>query len=275
MTSTFNAIEYAADGPIATIILNRPRVLNAINRQMHREWCEALALAAAAPEVRVVVLRGAGRAFSAGHDLKQDVDLPLRHPEEWRAALAETMELAFTVWDFPKPVVASVHGYCLGKACQVALACDFVLASEDATFGEPEVRSVTTSAFPILPWVAGIRRAKELLMLGRTMSGRDAAQAGMINAAYPADRLAGETRALADELATVPPAALRLNKRAINHALELMGLRANGAWNLELVSLTVAREFEVESSTDFDTIRREQGLKAALAARDGDARTGM
>lgn len=274
MDGSFGAIEYTEEGALATIALNRPRVLNAINRQMHREWIESLDLAASSPEVRVVIIRGAGRAFSAGHDLKQDVSLPLRHPEEWRAALADTMDLAFRIWDFPKPVVASVHGHCLGKACQLALACDFVLAADDASFGEPEVRSVTTSAFPILPWIAGIRRAKEMLMLGRTISGHDAAQMGMINAACAAERLEGETRALAVELATVPPAALRLNKRAVNHAFEVMGLRANGAWNLEMLSLTVAREFEVEPSTEFDRLRREQGLKAAVAARDGGSGAG-
>lgn len=274
MDGSFGAIEYTEEGALATIALNRPRVLNAINRQMHREWIEALDLAASSPEVRVVIVRGAGRAFSAGHDLKQDVSLPLRHPEEWRAALADTMDLAFRIWDFPKPVVASVHGHCLGKACQLALACDFVLAADDASFGEPEVRSVTTSAFPILPWIAGIRQAKEMLMLGRTVSGHDAAQMGMINAACAAERLEGETRALAGELATVPPAALRLNKRAVNHAVEVMGLRANGAWNLEMLSLTVAREFEVEPSTEFDRLRREQGLKAAVAARDGGSGAG-
>jgi enoyl-CoA hydratase/carnithine racemase len=235
---------------------------------MHREWVEALDQAASDSSVQVVVINGAGRAFSSGHDLKQDVSLPLRHPEEWRSALDETLALAFRLWGFPKPVIASVHGYCLGKACQVALACDFVLAAEDAVFGEPEVKAVTSSAFPILPWLVGLRRAKELLMLGRTITGREAAEIGMISASCPANALEQRTRDLALELLAIPSTALRLNKRAVNHAIELMGLLTGAAVNLELVSLTVAREFEVEPTSDFDRIRREQGLKAALEARD-------
>jgi len=273
LSTAYDTVEYTVDGEIATITLNRPLVLNAVNRQMHREWMEALDCAASDLSVRVVVLKGAGRAFSAGHDLKQDVSLPLRHPEEWRSALNETLVLALRLWDFPKPVIASVHGYCLGKACQAALACDFVLAAEDALFGEPEVKAVTSSAFPILPWLVGLRRAKELLMLGRTITGREAAEIGMVSASCPAGALEKRTRDLALELLAIPSTALRLNKRAVNHAFELMGLLTGATTNLEMVSLTVAREFEVEPSTDFDRIRREQGLKAALEVRDVPARS--
>jgi enoyl-CoA hydratase/carnithine racemase len=268
MADAYEAVTYSVDRSVATITLNRPQVLNAINRTMHQEWSDALDRGATDPDVAVVVIRGAGRAFSAGHDLKQDLDLPLRHPEEWRAALGDTLDLAWKIWDLSKPVVASVHGYCLGKACQLALACDFVLATEDAVFGEPEVRQVTTSAFPILPWLVGLRKAKEMLMLGRTVTGREAERIGMINAACSPDSLGEQTWELAGELAAAAPAAIRLNKRAINHAVELMGLRTGSQWNLELLSLTVAREFEVEASTDFDRTRREQGVKAAIRQRD-------
>jgi enoyl-CoA hydratase/carnithine racemase len=113
-----------------------------------------------------------------------------------------------------------------------------------------------------------MRRAKELLMLGRTVTGREAEAMGMINAAYPSDELPERTQQWAEELATIPPAALRLNKRAVNHAIELMGMRDAARYNLEMLSLTIAREFEVEPSTDFDRIRREHGLKAAIHDRD-------
>jgi enoyl-CoA hydratase len=269
VTVPFEAVQYAVDDGVAAVVLNRPKVLNAINRLMHDELVGALEAAAADGNVRVVVLSGAGRSFSAGHDLKQDISLPLRTPEEWRSALGETLSLALMIWDHPKPVIASVHGHCLGKACQIALACDFVIAAEDASFGEPEVRTVSSSAFPILPWLVGQRRAKELLMLGRTVSGREAAEMGMTTRACSPESLAEETRQLAVELCDIPPAAVRLNKRAINHAVEAMGLRSVSAYNLEMLSSVVAREFEVAASTDFDRVRREQGLKAALEIRDG------
>ena len=181
----YETINYSVESGVATIELNRPDVLNAINRQMHNEWVGCLEAARQEDDVRVVVIQGAGRAFSAGHDLKQDVELPLRKPEEWRAALGKTLTLALCIWDFDKPVIAAVHGYCLGKACQVALACDFVIAAEDAVIGEPEVRSVNSSTFPILPWLVGLRRAKDLLMLGRTATGREAESMGMISFACP------------------------------------------------------------------------------------------
>jgi enoyl-CoA hydratase/carnithine racemase len=264
----YDTVSYSVASEVATIELNRPDVLNAINRQMHREWVEALEAARRDADVRVVVIRGAGRAFSAGHDLKQDVDLPVRKPEEWRSALGDTLALALLIWDFDKPVIAAVHGYCLGKACQIALACDFVIAAEDAVIGEPEVRSVNSSTFPILPWLVGLRKAKDLLMLGRTATGREAESMGMINFVCPPAELQACTRELAREVASIPPAAVRLNKRAVNHAFELMGLRSGSLYNLEMLSLTIAREFEVEPSTDFDRIRRDKGLKAAIADRD-------
>lgn len=263
---------YSVEGGLATLILNRPNVLNAINRQMHEELTAALAASESNSQVRVIVIRGAGRAFSAGHDLKQDVAMPVTHPEDWRKALGETLALATQVWNSSKPVIASVHGYCLGKACQVALACDFVVAAEDAVFGEPEVKTVTSSAFPILPWLVGLRQAKKLMMLGRTVTGSQAMEMGMVTQSCPAADLEQVTRDLASELLAIPPAALRLNKRAINHCFEVMGLLTGAELNREMVSWAVARELELEGSSDFDRIRREQGLKAALIARDANAR---
>jgi enoyl-CoA hydratase len=268
---TYETVNYSVASGVATIELNRPHVLNAINRQMHGEWLDALEAARRDADARVVVIRGAGRAFSAGHDLKQDVELPVRTPEEWRTALGSTLALALLIWDFDKPVIAAVHGYCLGKACQVALACDFVIASEDAVIGEPEVRSVNSSTFPILPWLVGLRRAKDFLMLGRTATGREAEAMGLISFACPPSELQCRSEELAAEAVSIPPAAMRLNKRAVNHAFELMGLRSGSLYNLEMLSLTIAREFEVEPSTDFDRIRRDHGLKAAIADRDGAA----
>jgi enoyl-CoA hydratase len=260
---------YEKKGKVLWITLNRPEALNAFNRGLHEELVDALSRANQDDEASVVVLRGNGRAFSAGHDLKEDVSSPLNGPEEWRAAFTRTMDLAFQIWDLDKPVIASIHGYCLGKAHQIIQACDIKIAAEDAVLGEPEVKFVATSTFPLLAWLVGLNKAKELMLTGDTLTGVEAERLGLVNKSVPADQLTTETEKMADKLARVSLEALRLNKRSINHVFEAAGMRAAFASNIEYISAIECMAAEKGERASFTRQARDHGLKEALSQRDG------
>ena len=213
-------VEYRRDAAIAFIHLNRPERLNAVTVGLTEQLGAALARAAA-EDARVVVLAGRGRAFCAGHDLKEPE--PVETPVQTRLRLEAIQEVTRLIRRFPGPVVAAVHGYALGAGCEFALACDVVVAAEDAQFGFPEVGvglSVTGGISRLLPMLVGWAKAKELLLLGERVTGADAAQIGMVSRAVPA----GEHEAVATELARRfverPPLALSLAKQVLDHGLD-------------------------------------------------------
>ena len=149
------------------ITLNRPKAYNALNLAQWREITAALRDAESDPAIRVVVLPGAGGNFSAGYDLTAAMgELGGDAPDDWRNYVTVGNETCWTVWRLKKPVIAAVRGYCLGGAFELAMACDFVLASEGAKFGEPEIRFSDVPPFLISPWVMGMRQAKDLLLTG-------------------------------------------------------------------------------------------------------------
>lgn len=258
---------YETDGPIAYLTFNRPQSLNAINQAMARDLCRAMDDVARAPDVRVAVIRGAGRAWSAGHDLKQHADDPITSALGWRPILIEDVAMDLSVWDCPKPVIAQVHGYCLGGACDLAAMCDLTVAAEDAVFGEPEVRLGSGPVTMILPYLLGSKKARELLYTGDTIDAREALASGLVNRVVPRDRLDAETRALALKVARTPPEIIALTKAPINRVFELMGLRQACAANVDASAMLNA--VDVPELREFSRIYKEEGLKAALAWRDG------
>jgi hypothetical protein len=157
------AVLYRCAGSTAEITLNRPEALNAINGAVHRGIHEGLERAVSDDAVRVVVIRGSGRAFSAGGDLVavaagEDVG----HPAT----------LGRAIWSLAKPVIAAVHGYCLGQACELAAVCDLTVAAESATFGEVEINHGWGPPLPVTPYALGLKRAKEVLLLGEIVQRR-------------------------------------------------------------------------------------------------------
>lgn len=213
-------VEYAQDGPVARIHLNRPERLNAVDVDLTRALSAALARAGA-DGARAVVLAGRGRAFCAGHDLKAAplVETPL----QTRARLEEIQDVTRLVRRFPGPVVAAVHGYALGAGCEFALACDVVVASEDAEFGFPEVSvglSVTGGISRLLPVLVGWARAKELLLLGDRVSGVDAAAMGLVSRAVPAGTHEDVALDLAARMTQRPALALALAKQVLDGGLD-------------------------------------------------------
>jgi enoyl-CoA hydratase len=171
------------------------------------------------------------------------------------------------LFDHPKPVIAEVHGYCLAGGCDLMMMCDLAVASDDALFGEPEIRFGSGVVTMVMPWLIGARKAKELLFTGEDRIPADEAlRLGLVNRVVPRDRLEEETLALARSIAVLDPVAISLTKRSINRAWEAAGFRQALETNVDLDAKIESAE--VPERQEFNRIREEQGLKAAIAWRD-------
>ncbi len=215
----YETILYEKDGPIARVTLNRPEALNAINRTMFTEIGQALDDAEKDQNIRVVVLAGSGRAFCAGVDMNfsQAELLTLHDKQEFfklgnKAALEKMENLA-------KPVIASVHGYCLAGGFEVMMGADFVVAAEDAVIGDQHVNIALFGGggcYYRLALLVGIRKAKEIILFSQRLSGKEAAELGIANKAVPADELKRAVDKMALELAEKSPVAVKFAKAYIN-----------------------------------------------------------
>ena len=263
---SFATIIYATAGPLATITLNRPDKLNAINATMVAELDTALDQAEADDAIRVIILAGAGRAFSAGFDLDLDVD-DEADLSALRQELTDDFNIIMRFWDSPKTTIAAVHKYCLGSAMEMAVACDITVATDECRFGAPEVKFGSGIVALVLPWMIGPKRAKELLLTGDDrVSAELACQYGLINRVVSADQLMDETNALALSIAKNDPLAVRMTKQAINKSYDIAGMR--GAL-LQALELDIEVEStETEESREFNAILKTKGTKAAIAWRD-------
>ncbi|HEX8580782.1 MAG TPA: enoyl-CoA hydratase-related protein [Acidimicrobiales bacterium] len=258
---------------VRRLTLNRPAKRNALSHALRGELFAALRAGDADPEVRVMVLRGAGPCFSAGYDLAQDRSepLPWHTPPVDGAWPRHVVEGWFEMWDYATPVVAQVHGWCLAGATELATACDLVYVAADARIGYPPVRSMSPPDMTWQPWLVGMRRAMEAVLFGDAITGEEAVAWGFANRAFPADRLDDEVLALAGRLANVPLELLALNKRAVHRAMEVMGVRAGIRATTELQALA----FHQPASLAYRATLAD-GLTAALDRRDeafGDYRT--
>ena len=237
-------VRYAVEGNVCTLTMDRPEAANAQNTQLIDDLDAAFDAAGADDEVRVVVLTGAGRHFSSGHDLKAlvgDVEA-----DEWRQ-MRDTPEGKFEhekvmyfdrclrIRDFPKPTIAAVNGSCVAAGLMLACMCDLIVAADDAVFSNPVLR-MTGAAVEILvePWEMPPRKAKEFLLAAEKFTADEAERLGMVNRVVPADRLLAEAHELAERVAKVPPATAQVVKRSINKTLDLMGQR--DAWDYHFMA---------------------------------------
>lgn len=257
----YEAIEFELDYPVATIRLNVPRKLNALTTEVRTEMMDLLERLTADDGVRAVILCGAGRAFSSGYDLVggDSAGVAARKlrmqegPAYWRA-----------IWEFPKPIIAAVHGYCLGGACEIAMLCDLTIAAEGCKFGEPEIR-FGMGATLVMPWYVPPKVAKQLLFTGSLIDADRAYQVGMVNDVVPADKLMDRARYYADLMSAINPMALRLTKDGINKSIEMMGFINSVNYHDNLVAMMFGTD--TEESRAFSAVRDRDGLKAALAWR--------
>jgi enoyl-CoA hydratase len=263
----FETILYATAGPVATITLNRPDKLNAINTLMVAELNAVLDEAEADSTIRVIVLMGAGRAFSAGFDLDMDSDYDATDVDAVRQELTDDFKVIMRFWDSPKITIAAVHKYCLGSAMEMAVACDLTLSSEDCRFGIPEVKFGSGIVALVMPWFAGPKRAKEMLLTGDDrVTAAQAMQYGLVNRVVPASQLGEAAQQLAMKIAKNDDLAVKLTKRAINRSYDIMGMRDALLQGLELdIEIETT---ETEESRRFNEILKAEGTKAAVAWRD-------
>jgi enoyl-CoA hydratase/carnithine racemase len=252
---------------LAVLTLNRPDKLNAINAAMIDGLHRALDAAEVDDAVRAVVLVGAGRAFSSGFDLDMETGDEARpDPIAVRRALENDFRIIMRFWDCPKVTIAAVHRYCLGSAMELALACDLTIAADDCVFGAPEVRFGSGIVAMLLPWLAGPKRAKHLLLTGEDrLPATQALAMGLVSEVVPADRLQDRAFELGRRIAANDRFAVSLTKQAINRSLDVAGLRQALLQALELD--VIIETTETAESREFNAILKRDGAKAAVAWR--------
>jgi enoyl-CoA hydratase len=261
-----SVVLYETRGPAAWLTLNRPDKLNALSYELVRELRAAIRRAADDDEVKVTVVTGAGRAFSAGFDLSEEAESRVEGAERWRRILAEDVELTLELWSLPKPTIAAVRGWCLAGACELAMACDLIVAADDARFGEPEIRYGSGPVTLLLPFLIGQKKTNELLFTGDAIDAAEAKRIGLVNHVVAGDALDDAVEELVRKIAPTPLPVLRLTKLALLRAYEAMGLRSAVLANLDISAILNAAD--TPEQREFDDIVSTQGLKAALAWRD-------
>jgi enoyl-CoA hydratase/carnithine racemase len=219
------------------------------------------------PEVRAIVLCGAGRGFSSGFDLKEQMTRNPQGAQVWREILELDFSTTMRFWDCAKPTIAAIHGPCMAGAFEMALACDISVCSRDAIFGEPELKFGAGIVTLLLPWMVGPKAAKDILLTGDDAVNAERALAlGIVSRVVePGEHLAAALR-IARNIAVIDPGLVRDTKKALNRTYEIQGMRAA----LD-AALNVDHAIESAGSPDkkrFMDLAREQGLKAALAWRD-------
>jgi enoyl-CoA hydratase len=227
MTDRPIIVETPAPG-VRRITLNRPDRRNAIDNALRGALLDALQQADRDEEIRVSILRGAGKCFSSGYDLKSDLtaDQPYFSPAVGQTWARHVSQGWLSLWDLAKPVIAQVHGYAMAGGLELVGACDLVYAAEDARFSHPVTRF---AGLPDFPWFAAkleTRHAMELHLTGREFVGEDAVRTGIVNQTFSAADLDSEVLAIAERMATSEAAVLAVQKRYVYTALESRGGRA-------------------------------------------------
>jgi enoyl-CoA hydratase/carnithine racemase len=265
------------NGAVAVLTMDRPEVRNAQNTQLILELDAAMQAADHDPNVRVIVLTGAGKDFSAGHDLKAYVGEAVA--DEWHqkrktpeGKFEHERKLYFdkclAIRDLDTPTVAMVRGHCVAAGMMLAAMCDLIVAAEGATFQNPVLR-MTGAGVELLvePGELGYRKAKEFLWTGDAIDAREAWRLGLVNRVVPASELERETLALAERIARMPPVTVQNVKRSINHAQDLSG------WRHALEYHFIVHQFQHNTKTSLDALeaRKEKGsMKEVFADRDAD-----
>jgi enoyl-CoA hydratase len=270
-------ILYETDGRLAFITLNRPEKLNALSHALRGEVYDAMKAAEHDRAVGVIVLRAAGRAFSAGYDLS-----PRPEPSEFVSARSGLPDTGSThpqhydwsrhalmghwmIWELAKPVICQVQGWCLAGGTELASMCDMRIVAEDARIGYPPVRAMGTMDMMWAPWFLPMAKAHEFAYTGDWFSGEEMARYGWANYAVPQAQLGEFTERFARRLGNIDNDQLNYNKRAVKRQYEIMGLRTGLMVGTDVEAMSKHRP----AAGEFGRRVREQGLKAALEWRDG------
>ena len=246
----FENIKLEKEGEIATITLNRPQRLNLLNREMINEIGKVVEELGRDKDIRVVVITGAGdRAFTSGIDVNEMKDLNALSAKEFIRRFHYTIK---GVRDLDKVVIAAINGFCLGGGCELAMACDLRIASENAEIGLPEIKlgipSVIEAA--LMPLLIGMGRARELLFLGEPVRADEAERIGLVNKVVPLDKLKDAVRETTDKILSYSPTAVRMQKRIINRWLP-SDLEAAIDYSIDAFSQCFATNEPKEAMTAF------------------------
>jgi len=270
------------EGSMVTLTMNKPETLNALNIEFSREIDDALTKVEQDDDVKVVVIKGAGKAFSAGYDLGRvyfvygggtgKVEDKSRRPSQrsrlaydrWRS---ESLRRIFLL---DKITIAQVHGYCIGGGLYMSLCCDMTIAAEDARIGHSEQRLGFSGAmyvFPLEVALIGQKRARELLLTGKLIDGKEAERIGLVNQVVPADQLETETRKLARSMTLLPRDGIAIGKATARLAYDSMGL--SSAFGQGYIGHTLFTNIRYEPGEfNFIKRRRDVGMREAFKERD-------
>lgn len=252
------------------VTLNRPQKLNALTPEIYAAIGRLVSQADQDPECRAVVLRGAGRAFSSGFDLKLEMGTKT-HEEKLRAMHDVANRTRWAVWNCRKPVIAAIHGYCLAGAFELVLPTDFTIATESCLLGEPEILFGVGPAFLMVPWMVNHKQAKDILLTGRQFSAAEALSMGFVSKVVPDDALDREVELLLATLRRLPAAALWLGKAGINRAYETMGMVPHiNSWVETTAYLSYIDD---PARAEFQKRVLEEGTSSGLKWREGYYRT--
>ncbi|MDP7414175.1 MAG: enoyl-CoA hydratase/isomerase family protein [SAR202 cluster bacterium] len=280
---TTNRFLYEEKGPVRLITLNRPEALNSIGEGMEEELHHALDVAEADETARVIILTGAGRAFSAGYDMASvreaadtDPDSMIakgssaaQHINRWFYNDRKMLKNQTHIFEFSKPVIACVHGWCMGGGTWLSLTCDMTFCSEDAVFGQPEVRHISNSSFL---WVlmAGYKNALRYSLTGDHIDAQEAFRIGLVNEVFPdRDAMMAEAFRLAERISMITPETVAANKYIATLGLEMMGLRNAITTNWLLSSIAHSSQRPDFNRREMMEAAMENGMRGFLGVRDG------
>jgi enoyl-CoA hydratase/carnithine racemase len=277
--SNYETILYKKQHHGALITLNRPKALNAMNQDLWKELDHALAEAETDPEIRAVVLSGADGTFSVGEDISDENPVTA-----WPYGIPEGSSLVHEYnrlrdsdrknilgrqiyrWEYPKPIIGAVSGWCLGAASWLALTCHVTIAADDAVFGQPQIRHGANTDF-IWVMLAGFKNALRYSLTGDHIDAKEALRIGLVNQVVPKDKLLDECFAFVERIARIPPETVKINLAIATSGLEMMGLRKAWTLNAELAAMAQLSRRE-EFNKHLEDTKKRGGVKAFVEERD-------
>ena len=273
------ALDYVdTNDRVARITLNRPDKMNALSQELMYEFDDALHILEARDNIHVIIVKGEGRAFSAGYDLAaprgsdaiarqftREDPQGRRLAMNIRSGMQQITDIHMYFWNMAKVTIAQVHGYALAGGCELAMMADLVVAADDAQMGHPGLRGLGTSRTGVIwPLVIGMRKAKELYYTGENVTGKEAEEIGMINYSWPAEELKDRTIAFADRIATLSADQLAILKLNMNRFYENMGIYSSVRSSTDLDAMGQFTSFGYQ----YQDKVQEVGLKEAFKWRD-------
>lgn len=277
--TTYQSILYEKQRRGVLITLNRPAVINALNEDVLNELDAALAQAENDAEIRAVVLTGAKGVFSTGEDISGEEpetawpygipvgsSLVYEYDKFRNADRKNILQRQLYRWQYPKPIIAAVSGWCLGAASWLALTCHLTIAADDAVFGQPQVRHGANTDFV---WVAlaGFKNALRYSLTGDHVDAQEALRIGLVNQVVPKDKLLEECFAFVERIALVPPETVKINLHIATMGMEMMGLRKAWTLNSELAAMARLTKRE-EFNKRLEETKKKTGVKGFLEERD-------